>query len=65
FGDQYRGCGHYTRIYYSGETRDCEQSNCKLSRNHVHGASETCGCRDFYDDYRRVLNILQTRCDEC
>lgn len=41
-----RSLQHYARAYYSGETKDCEQPNCRLSRRHAHGESTTCGCRN-------------------
>ncbi|KAG6334226.1 hypothetical protein ID866_4870 [Astraeus odoratus] len=65
FGDQYRGCGHYVRIYQTGITHDCESPYCKLSPSHMHKTARNCGCNSEYADYRRVRNLFQTKCDAC
>jgi len=65
FGNQHRGCGHYVRLYYSGETKDCGSPDCGLSPNHRHKTAKNCGCKKEYDDNRRVLNLIQAPCDDC
>ncbi|KIM68431.1 hypothetical protein SCLCIDRAFT_13678 [Scleroderma citrinum Foug A] len=65
FGDQYRGCGHYVRVYQTGITFDCESPYCKLSSKHMHKTAKNCGCNAEYADYRRVRNLFQIKCDSC
>ncbi|KAI6024667.1 hypothetical protein PISMIDRAFT_689093 [Pisolithus microcarpus 441] len=65
FGDQYRGCGHYVRIYQTGITLDCGSPYCKLSTAHMHKTAKNCGCNMEYADHRRVRNLFQTKCDMC
>ncbi|KAF8557426.1 hypothetical protein OG21DRAFT_1475516 [Imleria badia] len=64
-GDQYRGCGHYVRAYETGTTFDCGSPGCKLSSAHMHKTARNCGCKSVYDDYRRVRNLFQTKCEPC
>jgi hypothetical protein len=35
---------HYVVSYYTGETYDCGQSNCKLSSSHMHRTATVCSC---------------------
>ncbi|EIW84019.1 hypothetical protein CONPUDRAFT_119568 [Coniophora puteana RWD-64-598 SS2] len=65
FGDQYRGCGHYVRVYQTGITYDCKQPQCKLSSAHMHKTARNCGCNTEYADHRRVQNLFQTKCEAC
>ncbi|KAL4064507.1 hypothetical protein J3A83DRAFT_617292 [Scleroderma citrinum] len=65
FGDQYRGCGHYVRVYQTGITFDCGSPHCKLSTAHMHRTAKNCGCNGEYADYRRVRNLFQIKCDDC
>ncbi|KAI0316558.1 hypothetical protein OF83DRAFT_237236 [Amylostereum chailletii] len=65
FGNQYRGCGHYVRLYYTGNKTDCGSSTCALSTAHMHKTAKSCYCsRVSYDD-RRVINLFQEPCDDC
>ncbi|KAF8841766.1 hypothetical protein PAXINDRAFT_163833 [Paxillus involutus ATCC 200175] len=65
FGDQYRGCGHYVRVYQTGITYDCLSPTCKLSSAHMHKTARNCGCNVLYADHRRVRNLFQTKCEDC
>ncbi|KAF9223866.1 hypothetical protein BS17DRAFT_123181 [Gyrodon lividus] len=65
FGDQYRGCGHYVRVYQTGVTYDCLSPACKLSSAHMHKTARNCGCNVMYADHRRVRNLFQTKCEDC
>ncbi|KAA1467351.1 hypothetical protein DENSPDRAFT_769486, partial [Dentipellis sp. KUC8613] len=65
FGNQYRGCGHYVKLYSTGIRTDCMSPTCALSVAHMHKTARTCFCsRVMYDD-KRVSNLLQEPCDAC
>jgi len=64
-GDQYRGCGHYVVSYYTGETYDCGQEDCKLSSAHMHKTAKSCFCNTTWREQRKVQNLFQWKCDDC
>ncbi|KAI0077192.1 hypothetical protein K474DRAFT_1111337 [Panus rudis PR-1116 ss-1] len=64
FGNYHRKCQHYIKLYESGIIRDCGSSHCGVSTSHNHKV-RNCGCPKYYAEERRVLNLIQDRCDDC
>ncbi|KAF8071709.1 hypothetical protein FPV67DRAFT_892583 [Lyophyllum atratum] len=64
FGDYYRGCGHFIKAYYSGETSDCGSQYCYNSAAHVHKAPN-CPCPRAFSDNRRIQSMFHQICDAC
>ncbi|KAI0028863.1 hypothetical protein K488DRAFT_57619, partial [Vararia minispora EC-137] len=65
FGNQFRGCGCYVRVYFTGKKTDCGSRTCALSTAHMHKTTKVCSCsRVTYED-RRVINLFQEPCDDC
>ncbi|KAI0264392.1 hypothetical protein BC834DRAFT_826572 [Gloeopeniophorella convolvens] len=44
FGNQYRGCGHYVRLYSTGNRTDCGSPDCFHSGAHKHKTARSCFC---------------------
>ncbi|KAI0280801.1 hypothetical protein BGY98DRAFT_293462 [Russula aff. rugulosa BPL654] len=65
YGNQYRGCGHYVRLYSTGNRTDCGSPDCGYSVAHRHKTARTCKCNRTIHEDRRVLNLIQEPCDSC
>ncbi|KAI0049785.1 hypothetical protein FA95DRAFT_1537523 [Auriscalpium vulgare] len=65
FGNQYRGCGHYVRLYSTGVRTDCGSLTCVHSATHMHKTARQCTCSRAIYDNRRVINLFQEQCDDC
>ncbi|OCH93460.1 hypothetical protein OBBRIDRAFT_304031 [Obba rivulosa] len=64
FGNFHRKCQHYVKLYESGKRTDCGSPFCGVSSAHRHTA-RNCGCPKAHGEDRRVLNLIQDRCDAC
>ncbi|KAL6306054.1 hypothetical protein BKA93DRAFT_730182, partial [Sparassis latifolia] len=64
FGNFHRKCQHYVKLYESGNKTDCGSPTCGLSSSHKHTA-RNCPCPKVRQEDRKVLNLIQDRCDAC
>ncbi|KAK7691297.1 hypothetical protein QCA50_004691 [Cerrena zonata] len=66
FGNYHRKCQHYVKLYESGFINDCGSKRCGVSTCHGHAATDKmCQCPKLYVEDRKVLNLIQDRCEDC